>query len=275
MPELPEVETTRLGILPHIQGFELSKIHIYQRQLRWPVPSADAFPSGDQLQSITRRGKYLIFSFTNINMLVHLGMSGSLRIDDPQTDKRKHDHLEFIFRDKAGKTGNKMLRYHDPRRFGCILLTQNYQQHKLIKNLGVEPLSPDFSATFLYQQCRKRKTHIKSVIMNSTIITGIGNIYANEALFLAAVNPCKSANRLKQNEAAKLVAAIQTILRKAINQGGTTLRDFGRSDGKPGYFQQQLYVYSRGGQACKRCSNPISTARQNNRSTFWCQHCQH
>jgi len=270
VPELPEVETTRRGILPHINGKTVTQINIRERRLRWPVPTVLSQRLAQQtLVDIQRRAKYLLFSFANGTMMLHLGMSGSLRICDPAEEFRKHDHVEIVFDNKFS------LRFHDPRRFGSIhWIKDEPLEHELLCNLGPEPLSRQFTADYLYQLSRKRKVAIKQFIMNSHIVVGVGNIYASEALFLAGINPKRSAGKISLERYKLLVDAIKKILRRSIKQGGTTLRDFLHSDGQPGYFKQQLNVYDRKGEPCKQCGTPIKQFTQGQRSTFYCSHCQ-
>jgi formamidopyrimidine-DNA glycosylase len=270
MPELPEVETTRRGIQPHIEGKKLNSVIIRQHSLRWPIPTA--LPETIQqklLKTVERRGKYLLFGFNHGHMIIHLGMSGSLRIVDPKEPHKKHDHVDFIF---SGKT---CLRFHDPRRFGAVLWTNEIlENHKLLSHLGPEPLSAEFNAEYLFDKSRKRKKDIKSFIMDSKIVVGVGNIYANEALFDAGIRPTKSAGKVTRQQYTKLTDAIKYVLKRSITQGGTTLKDFVGGDGKPGYFVQQLNVYGRKGMPCKKCSRILKEMRQAQRTTVYCSHCQ-
>lgn len=273
MPELPEVETTRRGITPHVEGRQLTDVIVRQFQLRWPVPSDLANKLAHQkLQRIDRRGKYLLFRFKYGYLLIHLGMSGSLRIVNPEiTPVMPHDHVDFFF----GR--HCVMRYHDPRRFGAILWQDgkdNIEKHPLLSHLGPEPLTENFTADYLFQQSRKRTKDVKSFIMDNTVVVGVGNIYANEALFRAGIRPTKAAGRLTKKNCAVLVDEIRRILQHAINQGGTTLRDFVNGDGKPGYFKQQLNVYGRGGEACKQCGELLQQIRQGQRTTVYCPKCQ-
>ncbi len=270
MPELPEVETTRRGIAPHVEGRRVSNVIVRQAQLRWPIPTELASAiQRKTLKNITRRGKYLLFEFSNGHMIIHLGMSGSLRvITNTQEQPQKHDHVDICF---AGC----VLRYHDPRRFGAILwTTQAPLEHKLIAHLGPEPLSDDFNADYLFSKSRKRQKDIKTFIMDSKVVVGVGNIYANESLFSAAIRPTKAASTLTKKQSECLVDEIKTVLARSIKQGGTTLRDFVGGDGKPGYFVQQLNVYGRGGKPCVLCQKPLKEIRQAQRATVYCTHCQ-
>lgn len=272
MPELPEVETTRLGILPHIKDLFFTSISIRQKNLRWPVnPIIAEILPGQPLLDITRRGKYLLFHTPIGTIIVHLGMSGHMRITSNNSTFGKHDHVDFCF------SGEKLLRFCDPRKFGAILwqpLPANPFEHCLLINLGIEPLSDDCNADFLHQSFSRRMSPIKSVIMDSRIVVGIGNIYANETLFLAKISPLKPASSLSYEACQRLSNSVKSTLLSAIQQGGTTLRDFIDPSGKPGYFQQHLYVYGRNNQPCINCDTPISLFRLNQRSTFYCSTCQ-
>lgn len=269
MPELPEVETTRLGVSPHVLGRQVTNLVIRQSQLRWPIPEDLAEQlHRRKLIETQRRGKYLLFKFSHGFLIIHLGMSGSLRICHPDDSHKKHDHVDIIF------SGNHCLRYHDPRRFGAILWTANLAEHPLLCHLGPEPLSEDFSGDYLFAKSRKRSKDVKSFIMDSRIVVGVGNIYANEALFSAGIRPTKAAGKVSRASYERLGQEIQLILAKAIKQGGTTLRDFVGGDGKPGYFAQQLLTYGRGGKACVNCGKTLKEIRIAQRSTVFCSHCQ-
>lgn len=270
MPELPEVETTRRGIASCITNRQITGVIIRQSNLRWPIPAAlHKILTGQSINSIQRRGKYLLLSMQSGTLLIHLGMSGSLRVVPASQPAEKHDHFDIVFDD------HNVLRLRDPRRFGAVLwIHQNPLQHKLLKDLGAEPLTKDFTAEYLYGAARNRKVAIKQFIMDSHIVVGVGNIYANEALFLAGIRPTVSAKRISLNRMQKLVSAIKQVLKNAIRSGGTTLRDFTRGDGRPGYFRQQLNVYGREGEACKRCGTPIKLIRQGQRASYYCNRCQ-
>lgn len=270
MPELPEVETTRRGIAPHILGKTFAQIIVRQPQLRWPVPdSLTSTLPGLRLDAIDRRGKYLLLSTAAGTLLIHLGMSGNLRITDPQHPLAKHDHADFIF------TDDTLLRFNDQRRFGAILWTDApVEQHALLAGLGPEPLSDAFNAEFLLHHCRNRRTPIKSLIMDSHIVVGVGNIYASESLFMAGLHPNRPAGEIDLADCQHLCDAIKTVLRWAIEQGGTTLRDFVNAQGKPGYFQQSLAVYGRTGQACLTCAEPIRQVKIGQRASYFCGACQ-
>ncbi|NIB39552.1 bifunctional DNA-formamidopyrimidine glycosylase/DNA-(apurinic or apyrimidinic site) lyase [Pseudomaricurvus alkylphenolicus] len=270
MPELPEVETTRRGIEPHILGRPVQAVTVRQPSLRWPVPDDLASQlEGRKLQAVLRRGKYLLLGFSTGTLILHLGMSGSLRIVSRREDAGYHDHVDIDFGAKA------VLRLNDPRRFGAVLFTEEEpEHHPLIEHLGPEPLSDTFSGDLLYQRSRKRKQAVKTFIMDSKIVVGVGNIYANEALFSAGIRPTSAAGRISKERYRRLASEIKAVLARAIEQGGTTLRDFVGGDGKPGYFQQQLLVYGRTGKPCRECDRPLKEIRLGQRSTVYCSHCQ-
>ncbi len=270
MPELPEVETSRLGIKPYIQQQKIADIIIRQYKLRWPIPqNLPALATGQTVEQVQRRGKYLILPLQTGSIIIHLGMSGSLHIVAADDHADKHDHIDFCFANK------KILRLHDPRKFGSVLWTeQNPLNHKLIRELGPEPLSDAFTTDYLYQHTRQRTASIKALMMNGHIVVGVGNIYANESLYRAGINPKRKAGSLSAKACQRLVAAIKNILTAAIKQGGTTLRDFTAEDGHPGYFSQQLCVYGKAGQTCPSCGNTIKQITQQQRSTFYCTRCQ-
>ncbi|WP_331344974.1 bifunctional DNA-formamidopyrimidine glycosylase/DNA-(apurinic or apyrimidinic site) lyase [Cellvibrio sp. UBA7661] len=269
MPELPEVETTLRGIAPHLVGHKVTEIVIRQPRLRWPIPDNLAeLLRNRRLLSAHRRGKYLLLDFGNGHALVHLGMSGSLRIVNADEPPLFHDHFDMVF-------GKIALRYADPRRFGCLLWVEgDPSTHKLLTDLGPEPLTDTFSADYLYLRSRKRTQAIKQFIMDSKIVVGVGNIYANESLFMAGIKPIRKAGSLTRKNCEDLVRDIKFVLQRSIDQGGTTLRDFVGGDGKPGYFQQQLLVYGRGGEPCTRCKKALKEVRMNDRTTVYCVDCQ-
>lgn len=271
MPELPEVETTRRGIEPHLLNHTLTGAIVRQHQLRWPVPrSLSKKIAGQTIHSVTRRGKYLLLTLDDGSIMLHLGMSGSLRIIPADTPPEKHDHIDLQL------DSGQCLRLRDPRRFGSLhWISGDPLQHKLIKNLGPEPLTDDFNAEHLFKRSRKRKLAIKLFIMDSKIVVGVGNIYASEALFRAGIRPSRPAGRVTRAEYERLVCAIKDVLQAAIRAGGTTLQDFTNSDGKPGYFKQQLHVYGRTKEACHDCSTPIKHRIMGQRATYYCPHCQH
>ncbi len=269
MPELPEVETTLRGIAPHTLNRKLSRVLIRQPSLRWPIPSElPGLIEGQTLRNINRRGKYLLFEFATGKALVHLGMSGSLRIVPTDTPPNTHDHFDWIFGDIA-------LRYHDPRRFGCLLwIDGEPNKHKLLAKLGPEPLTDEFNADYLFLRSRKRTQAVKQFIMDSHIVVGVGNIYANESLFMSRIKPIRKAGTLTRKNCEDLVRDIKFVLARSIEQGGTTLRDFVGGDGKPGYFKQQLLVYGRGGEPCTECGKGLKEVRMTDRTTVYCVNCQ-
>ena len=269
MPELPEVETTRRGVAPYCQGEVVSELVVRESRLRWPVPDQlPALLAGQQIETIDRRGKYLLFRVPVGALLVHLGMSGSLRVVDSLEPPGRHDHIDIRLVSGAS------LRYHDPRRFGSFLWQAPGEQHSLLSHLGPEPLSAEFDGDYLYQLSRRRPGPVKNFIMDGKVVVGVGNIYANEVLFLSGIHPRRPAGRISKTRYTLLADNIKQVLTSAIAQGGTTLRDFVGGDGKPGYFAQQLYVYGRGGDACKRCGGELREVRLGQRSTVFCVTCQ-
>ena len=270
MPELPEVETTRRGIEPHIENNKVSKVILRRKTLRWPItPALCKDLPGEAIKSVSRRGKYLLLATKKGCVLIHLGMSGSLRIVDTNQTAAKHDHVDIVF------ANNKVLRYTDPRRFGCILWdTESIESHPLLASLGPEPLSKEFHTNYLFQKSRTRNVAVKTFIMDSKIVVGVGNIYANESLFLAGINPKRNAGKISKPRYETLLQCIQLVLQRAIDVGGTTLKDFKGSDGEPGYFAQSLNVYGRKGDPCHVCKNTLKEIRQGQRSTVYCSQCQ-
>lgn len=269
MPELPEVETVKRGLASHLEGRHLVAAKVREPRLRWPVPAdLDARVRGQQIHTLIRRGKYLLLQLDAGWLICHLGMSGSLCLVDADAPLRKHDHLDLALED------GRLLRYHDPRRFGAVLWTDDAARHPLIASLGVEPLSDAFDGTALHALCRGRRSAIKQVIMDAHLVVGIGNIYANESLSLAGISPLTPADRLTRPAAARLVSAIKEILRLAIEAGGSTLRDFVDSNGHPGWFQQSYRVYGREGQSCTTCGSTIRKQPLGARATYWCPRCQ-
>ena len=270
MPELPEVETSRRGISPHIVDQKISGVVLRHHQLRWPIPSnLLTLLKNRVLLAVDRRAKYLLLRFENGTLLIHLGMSGSLRICELGDSPQKHDHVDFEFQ-------HCLLRYKDPRRFGAILwLGEAPQECPLLSILGPEPLSEEFTAEMLYEQAQNRKIPVKQFIMEQKVVTGIGNIYATEALFSAKISPIRAANNISLKRYQLLVIAIKKILEEAIKQGGTTLKDFVGGDGKPGYFQQTLHVYGKTGELCPGCDKPLTSVKLAARNSVYCSHCQH
>jgi len=269
MPELPEVETTKNGIAPYIEGKAVSCIIVRQAKLRWPVPDSIKKMQNQIVQRVQRRAKYLLLETQKGTAIIHLGMSGSLRVVETDTPPEKHDHVDIAFEH------GKVLRLRDPRRFGCVLWTQEpVNEHKLICNLGPEPLSDDFTAAYLFEQAKNRKVSIKVFIMNAQIVVGVGNIYASESLFMAGIHPKRAAGRVSLKRLKTLVASIKKVLKKSIEQGGTTLKDFANAEGQSGYFQVALHVYGKTGEPCSHCSTPIKQIKLGQRSTFYCPSCQ-
>ena len=276
MPELPEVEITCRGIAPHLQGRSIADVIIRQPRLRWPIP--DDLPqllTGLTIDTVSRRAKYILIDCGMGMLIFHLGMSGSLRILSGDSLKcgrqpEKHDHFDLVLADRT------VLRLRDPRRFGAVIWCSGVvSEHSLLKNLGPEPLTEDFSASYLFEATRYSRSSIKQVIMNNQVVVGIGNIYANEALFLAGMDPKTVAGEISKARYDTLIQAIKKTLELAIEAGGSSVRDFVQSDGKPGYFQHQYWVYGRSGQVCKKCGNMIKQMRQGQRSSFYCACCQH
>lgn len=270
MPELPEVETTCAGIRPHIEKRFIKAIEIRESRLRWPIEKdlADKLLN-KQVLSVTRRGKYALINFSTGTLAIHLGMSGSLRILKKFITPQKHDHVDIVFKN------NVVLRFRDPRRFGAIIwLGKHPEEHALLKNLGPEPLSMDFNAQLFFEKTRKRKQAIKQFIMNASTVVGVGNIYANEALFAAGILPQREAASLTKEQAGRLVEEIKGVLSRAIAQGGSSLKDFEKPDGKPGYFVQSLQVYGRSGEDCQQCGATLKAIQINKRTTIFCPKCQ-
>lgn len=270
MPELPEVETTLNGITPHIKNQGITAITVRQHKLRWPVPTKQLQQLvGQSISQLRRRAKYLLLSCDKGHLIIHLGMSGRLRILENAPPPQKHDHIDISF------GHNKTLRYTDPRRFGAVLwVTGNPEQHRLFKDLGIEPLDKQFDARYLQDRLKTKKIAIKTAIMDQRVVVGVGNIYAAESLFLAGIHPLTPANTLSLSQLNLLVKAIKKILQSAIKQGGTTLKDFTQTDGKPGYFVNKLNIYGRGGEPCVTCNNPLISLKLAQRSTVYCEHCQ-
>ncbi len=269
MPELPEVETTRRGIAPHLVGRRVDAVHLRRPDLRWPIPTAisRALP-GQEIFAVSRRAKYLLLETAAGSALLHLGMSGMLRVLDPDTPVGKHDHYDLQL------DSGRVLRFTDPRRFGCLLWQGPDEVHPLLATLGPEPLSDAFDGDLLWHLSRGRRGAVKNFIMDQAVVVGVGNIYASEALFAAGIHPARAAGKVSRARYAALAIEIRRILAHAIRRGGTTLRDFLAPDGAPGYFEQELMVYGRAGEACRTCGTPIRSRMIGQRNTFWCPACQ-
>ena len=270
MPELPEVETTRRGIAAHLIGERVTRVRVREPRLRWPVPRALGRElRGQRVEGVRRRAKYLTIDTGAGSMIVHLGMSGSLRIVAPDTPLRPHDHVDIDF--ERGRT----LRYNDPRRFGTMLWTRgDPMRHRLLAGLGPEPLDDGFDGAYLHAAASGRRAAVKSFLMDARIVVGVGNIYANEALHLAGIRPDREAGRVSLKRYEGLAGAVKRVLNHAIERGGTTLRDFLRTDGEPGYFQLELLAYEREGEPCRRCGTRIRRAVIGQRSSYYCPRCQ-
>jgi formamidopyrimidine-DNA glycosylase len=270
VPELPEVETTRRGIAPYVRGRNVAQVLVRESRLRWPVPAdLPERLAGCRIDDIGRRGKYLLFHTARGTAILHLGMSGSLRVVDPATPPRKHDHLDLIL------DSGLSLRFHDPRRFGCLLWTDAPPEaHPLLAGLGPEPLEEGFDGSHLHALSRGRSAPVKTFIMDSHVVVGVGNIYANESLHRAGIAPTRAAGRISLARYERLAEAIRGVLTASIEQGGTTLRDFVNEAGNPGYFRQTLQVYERADAPCRQCGTTIALARLGQRATYWCPRCQ-
>ncbi|MDT0596435.1 bifunctional DNA-formamidopyrimidine glycosylase/DNA-(apurinic or apyrimidinic site) lyase [Glaciecola petra] len=270
MPELPEVEVTRLGISPYLLNQTITKVLVHQRQLRWLVPEQVHLTEGLPILNVSRRAKYLFIHTRAGDIVLHLGMSGKMRVVDKDLPRLKHDHIEI-----ALGSGKKLV-LNDPRRFGSCLWQDANDNHPLpmLGNLGPEPLTDEFDATRLYQMSRNRKAAVKSFIMDNAVVVGVGNIYANESLFNAKIDPRRAAGRVSLKRYALLTEHIKLVLANAIEQGGTTLKDFAQPDGSTGYFSQHLHVYGRAGDECDVCSGVISSKVIGQRNTFYCRQCQ-
>jgi len=270
VPELPEVETTRRGLAPHLIGQTISGVVIRQPALRWPVPAGlSQLLPGQRIVSLRRRAKYLLLDCGNGTLILHLGMSGSLRILPAQTPAQKHDHFDLLL------AGGQLMRLRDPRRFGAVLWSEDDPaHHPLLARLGPEPLEAGFGGCVLFDASRSRRSAVKLLIMDNQVVVGVGNIYANEALFRAGIAPSRPAGQLSPADCNRLADCIQTILAESIQQGGSTLRDFVDATGQPGYFQQSYWVYGRSGEPCRRCDTPVQSQRLGQRNTFFCPVCQ-
>jgi len=269
MPELPEVETTRRGIAPLLLDQMVTGAVIRQPRLRWPVPELANRLTGQHIQAVERRAKYLLLRFVEGALIIHLGMSGSLRILPATTPPRTHDHVDLLF-------GDRCLRLHDPRRFGAILWCEDDPlRHPRLRDLGPEPLSAAFDRDYLQAISRRRRVAIKNLLMDGHVVVGVGNIYASEALFRAGIHPARGCHRVSGTRLGSLVAEVKVVLQQAIERGGTTLRDFLDQSGQPGYFAQELLVYGRAGQPCRQCAATIKTCRIGQRASAYCPNCQH
>ena len=270
MPELPEVETTRRAIAPALEGQTIARLLVRERRMRWPIPTGlEQALCKQPIRAVRRRAKYLLLETPKGTALIHLGMSGHLRVLPKNTPAQKHDHWDLLLENDT------LLRLHDPRRFGALLwTTDDPEQHALLQNLGPEPLSSAFNAADLYARSRGRSAAVKAFIMDQHIVVGVGNIYANEALFLAGIDPRRAAGRITLARYERLVASIKSVLSAAVEVGGTTLRDFYSADGERGYFTQQLHVYGRGGLPCLSCGRTLKEARIGQRASIWCPSCQ-
>ncbi|EPF12614.1 Formamidopyrimidine-DNA glycosylase [Cedecea davisae] len=268
MPELPEVETSRRGIEPHLVGQTILHAVVRNSRLRWPVSDEIHALSDKPVLSVQRRAKYLLLELPDGWIIIHLGMSGSLRILQDELPAEKHDHVDLVM------SNGKVLRYTDPRRFGAWLWAKELEGSNVLSHLGPEPLSDEFNADYLREKSAKKKTAIKPWLMDNKLVVGVGNIYASESLFAAGIHPDRAANSLSKRESEILVATIKAVLLRSIEQGGTTLKDFLQSDGKPGYFAQELQVYGRAGEPCRVCGAPIVAGKHGQRSTYYCRRCQ-
>jgi len=269
MPELPEVEVCRLGITPHVINQTVADVIVRFWQLRWPIPESVLTLTNLTVLAVERRSKYLILKFSTGSLLIHLGMSGTIRVVNDKVAVIKHDHFDLVF------SNGTILRLNDPRRFGAVLwLPDHKDEQGILSKLGPEPLTDDFCHDYLFEKANGRKTPIKNFIMNNPIVVGVGNIYANEALFLSGIRPTALAGTISKRRLNVLTDTIKAVLAAAITQGGTTLKDFTQSDGKPGYFAQELQVYGRDGEPCNQCSEPIQSKVIGQRNTFFCRICQ-
>lgn len=270
MPELPEVETTCRGITPHVVGQKITAVHARVKRLRWPIPGKlNHILATHKITAVTRRAKYLLFSTAKGTLIIHLGMSGSLRVLPINTAAQKHDHFDLAFTDSV-------LRLRDPRKFGAVLWTaKDPHKHKLLVQLGPEPLDESqFHSDFLYEHSRKRQVAVKNFIMDANVVVGVGNIYATEALFDCGIHPARAANKISKLRYRALTDSIRKVLATAIKHGGTTLRDFTNEDGKPGYFRNELQVYGRANLPCVHCQQPLKAIKIGQRTSTYCSHCQ-
>lgn len=269
MPELPEVETVRAGLAPHLVGRRVQSAVLRRADLRWPIAAelTAALP-GQRLLGVRRRAKYLLLDAETGSVLLHLGMSGMLRVLPPKTPVRRHDHVDLTL------DSGCVLRFNDPRRFGCLLWQPAGSEHPLLAGLGPEPLSEAFDGAYLHRLARGRRATVKSFLMDQKVVVGVGNIYAAESLFAAGIHPLRAAAEVSRVRYERLATAVKTVLAAAIGRGGTTLRDFLAPDGAPGYFEQELMVYGREGRRCRRCGTALKASRVGQRATVWCPRCQ-
>ena len=274
MPELPEVETTRRGLAPHVEGRRIQAVTLRRPDLRWPIPPevARELP-GQRIDAVRRRAKYLLMDTAAGSAVLHLGMSGSLRVLPATTPVGAHDHVDIALDGERGRSG-RVLRFTDPRRFGCLLWQPVGQVHPLLQGLGPEPLSDAFDGDYLFALSRGRRAPVKTFLMDQAVVVGVGNIYAAESLFRAGISPLRAAGKVSRERYVALAAAVKDILAYAITRGGTTLRDFLDPDGAPGYFEQELSAYGRGGEACPRCGRAMKQGTIGQRTTVWCGYCQ-
>lgn len=270
MPELPEVETTRRGVAPHVVGRTIARLDVYDPRLRWPVPAdLGKRVKGQRIDGLDRRSKYLLFRIGTNTLLVHLGMTGSLRVHRKPPPRKLHDHVDLVLDDGT------VLRYHDPRRFGAMLwLPAPAHEHPLLARLGPEPFDAAFDAAYLWRALRSRTAAIKLALMDNSVVVGVGNIYANEALFRAGIRPTLAARKVSRPRIARLVADVREVLAEAIAKGGSTLRDYVDADGEAGYFQLAYFVYGREGEPCRKCRTPVRMKRLGARASFYCPNCQ-
>lgn len=269
MPELPEVETTRRGIEPHVKGRKVNAVLVREHRLRWPVASdLPQRVTGLIIDEVDRRGKYLLLGTKSGRLMIHLGMSGSLRVLPETTPVEKHDHIDVLLDD------GRVMRYRDPRRFGSFFWLPDLESHSLLDSLGPEPLSPEFDGEYLFNRSRKKSVAIKQFVMDSKVVVGVGNIYANESLFLSGIHPERKAGSVSKQRYLSLAGHIKDVLGAAIEAGGTTLRDFVKEDGNPGYFRHELKVYGRGTEPCVACGKSLTEIRLGQRTTVFCRRCQ-
>jgi len=270
MPELPEVETVCRGIRPFALGEKIDKIIVRNKNLRWPVPKLIKTKAKNQtIKRIARRAKYILLELANGTIIIHLGMSGTLKIVNAKTPAIKHDHIDIVL------ANDRCLRLNDPRRFGCVLWTDDDPyRHELLCDLAPEPLAAKFNTAYLHKRLQGRKALIKNVIMDNKTVVGVGNIYASESLFLSRINPGLTANKISRDQARSLVKNIKKVLRASIKSGGTTLKDFAQADGRPGYFAQKLLVYSKEGEPCPVCETMIEHMQIGQRASYYCPRCQ-